>query len=258
MQFSIFGTDFGIYDDMKKGITLQLLIFSAIGSLVGYSEINLSIDRFKACLKIEGRCLNNEAIEKLYNACKIRTCQNMNVSFGAQKELYNNFTLTMDHDKKIIKADETGCFDVFFNPKDSPVLLKDSVFAPSNKDSLQVSSLIRAEVENSAQSRPILTFTDTVYNFGVITDAKPVRYTFRFRNTGNDYLTITRATGTCGCVQVDFYSKEPMAPGEIGHITISINPSATKAEEIEKYIYVFSNAGDKKLKVIGTIKAIQR
>jgi len=67
------------------------------------------------------------------------------------------------------------------------------------------------------------TFEKTEHDFGKIKQDHPVEYTFNFKNTGTEPLVISEARGSCGCT-VPEYSKEPVAVGESGKITVSFDP----------------------------------
>jgi hypothetical protein len=48
------------------------------------------------------------------------------------------------------------------------------------------------------------------------------RVVFQFRNTGKQPLKIYKVTPYCGCVTAKFTEK-PVAPGQLGHITLTFN-----------------------------------
>ena len=100
---------------------------------------------------------------------------------------------------------------------------------------------------------PIIKFNDTIHNLGTISSKTITTYIVRFKNVGDDYLLIKKIDASCGCVQIDSFTKEPLSPGENGQIKISINPKLTHDVAIKKYIYITSNIGMHKLKFIGTI-----
>ncbi|HXH17545.1 MAG TPA: DUF1573 domain-containing protein [Chitinophagales bacterium] len=66
-------------------------------------------------------------------------------------------------------------------------------------------------------------FEKTEHDFGKIPQDKVVEYTFKFKNTGTEPLIISDARGSCGCT-VPNYSKEPIAVGGTGEITVSFDP----------------------------------
>lgn len=82
-------------------------------------------------------------------------------------------------------------------------------------------------------------FEETVHDFGALEYKGNGTYEFQFSNTGTAPLLITNATSTCGCT-VPSYSKEPIAPGEKGAITVKYDTS--RQGGINKPITVSSNA----------------
>lgn len=88
-------------------------------------------------------------------------------------------------------------------------------------------------------------FNAVEHNFGRISErGHKVSCTFRYTNTGEKPLIVTRVVTTCKCVDYD-YSKKPVAPGETGTITISYNPK--KQEGIfYKVIQIYGNTPEQR------------
>lgn len=61
-----------------------------------------------------------------------------------------------------------------------------------------------------------------VYDFGTIDEGEVVEHVYKFKNTGNEPLTITNAKGSCGCTVPD-WPRTPIAAGEIGEIVVKFN-----------------------------------
>ncbi len=78
-----------------------------------------------------------------------------------------------------------------------------------------------------APGNAAFTFEKTEHDFGKIPATDNVEYTFKFTNTGTEPLVISEAKGSCGCT-VPNYSKEPIAVGEAGDITVSFDPKGKK------------------------------
>ncbi len=57
---------------------------------------------------------------------------------------------------------------------------------------------------------------------GKIKEGDMAKYVFKFKNTGDEPLTITNARGSCGCT-VPTWPKEPIKPGESGEIVAEFN-----------------------------------
>ncbi len=65
----------------------------------------------------------------------------------------------------------------------------------------------------------VLTFSDTVHDFGTIREGQQVSWRFRFRNTGTGDLLLVSAASTCGCTIPDF-TGQPVSPGDTGSIRV--------------------------------------
>jgi len=65
-------------------------------------------------------------------------------------------------------------------------------------------------------------FEEKEFDWGTITQGEKVSYVFVFTNTGNEYLIIKDAKGSCGCT-VPQWPKEPIAPGEQGEMKVVFN-----------------------------------
>jgi len=86
---------------------------------------------------------------------------------------------------------------------------------------------------------PIMTFTENIHDFGMLTDGEVVTYKFKFTNTGNADLIISNASASCGCT-IPSYPKQPVAPGEEGAIDVQFNSSG-KVGTFDKNITITSN-----------------
>jgi hypothetical protein len=87
---------------------------------------------------------------------------------------------------------------------------------------------------------PLLVFTDTAHDFGLMNAGERVEHEFAFKNTGKSPLIIAGATSSCGCT-VPEYSREPIPPGGSGTLKVTFS-SAGKQGHILKAISVSSNA----------------
>ncbi len=93
-----------------------------------------------------------------------------------------------------------------------------------------------------AQDRnPILTFEKTSHDFGSFPESLgSVTATFKFTNTGNAPLLITRSAASCGCT-VPEYPKEPIAPGKGGEIKVTYNAQG-RPGNFMKTVWIFTNS----------------
>lgn len=88
---------------------------------------------------------------------------------------------------------------------------------------------------------PIMSFTDTVHNFGDVPQETIVEYNYTFTNTGKKPLIVSSADGSCGCTVAD-YPKEPVMPGGSGEIKVSFSTANKTAGHIEKSVSVITNS----------------
>lgn len=92
----------------------------------------------------------------------------------------------------------------------------------------------------NAQNGAQITADVLTHNFGTISEADgPAIHVFKVTNTGTAPLVITRITASCGCAQPE-WSKEPIAPGSTGEVTITFNPQG-RPGPFHKTISIYSN-----------------
>jgi len=95
--------------------------------------------------------------------------------------------------------------------------------------------------------------TETI-DYGTIENGADGNREFKFTNTGNAPLVITKATGSCGCT-VPTWPKEAIAPGESSVIKVHYATERTGA--FNKSVTLISNAVNKPTEVLhikGTVK----
>jgi hypothetical protein len=90
---------------------------------------------------------------------------------------------------------------------------------------------------------PVMTFTETEYDFGDINQGDKVEHTFEFKNTGETDLVIIDAKASCGCT-VPEYTKTAIKPEETGKIKVTFNSSGKQGETV-KTITVMCNTVNK-------------
>ncbi|MFK7933756.1 MAG: DUF1573 domain-containing protein [Saprospiraceae bacterium] len=78
-----------------------------------------------------------------------------------------------------------------------------------------------------------MTFAETEFDFGTVTEGEKVAHTYAFTNTGSEPLILSNAKGSCGCT-VPQWPKEPIAPGEAGEITVEFNSKNKKGDRNQK------------------------
>ncbi|MCX2762685.1 DUF1573 domain-containing protein [Aquimarina muelleri] len=83
-------------------------------------------------------------------------------------------------------------------------------------------SEITASKDVKPASFPIMAFTETTHDFGVIDEGDIVEHKFTFTNTGAIPLVIISAKGSCGCT-VSKWPKEPISPGAAAELLVTFN-----------------------------------
>lgn len=91
----------------------------------------------------------------------------------------------------------------------------------------------------------------STHDFGEIIQGTKAKYTFTFVNKGNDPIILNSATASCGCT-VPSFSKEPVAPGATGSVTV-IFDSTGKMGNFTKSINVVTNLGNSHLYIKGNV-----
>ena len=77
-----------------------------------------------------------------------------------------------------------------------------------------------------------IVYPTTEFDFGEIEEGEKVVHIFKFKNTGNEPLVISKAQGSCGCTVPD-WPREPIAVGAEGEIRVqydSRGKGKTRAE----------------------------
>jgi hypothetical protein len=120
---------------------------------------------------------------------------------------------------------------------------------------ISTDSTATAVAPADSANAPVMSFENTAFDFGKVTDGEKVSYAFKFRNTGKTPLIITNALASCGCTVPD-YPKTPVAPGAEGAISVVFN-SAGKTGVQDKTITISSNAvpPTSQLHLTGEVKA---
>lgn len=99
----------------------------------------------------------------------------------------------------------------------------------------------------AAMPATTIEFYETKFNFGHIEEGKKVKHSYKFKNTGQNPLMISRTDVSCGCT-VPSYSLEPVAPGADGEITVEFNTSGKSGHQ-QKNILVHSNANPEAISI---------
>ena len=86
---------------------------------------------------------------------------------------------------------------------------------------------------------PHLQAETTLFNFGQVAEGSKTEHTFRFQNTGDSPLVISKVRSSCGCTAALLSAKE-LAPGEWGELKATFNSKGFQGA-VTKTIYVYSN-----------------
>lgn len=87
--------------------------------------------------------------------------------------------------------------------------------------------------------KTVMSFGEEVWDFGTVKDGETVEHVYKFKNSGNDPLIISNATGSCGCT-VPEWPKEPIAPGKSGEIKVVFD-SKGKAGKRNQQVTITAN-----------------
>ncbi len=134
---------------------------------------------------------------------------------------------------------ETG---IETSPKDPNV----EFTSPAQVSATQASSPAPVGTEQAAEKSakntgPITTvaLSGPHFDFGNIKKGEKVSHTYEFTNTGKIPLIISDVRPGCGCTAPEF-TKEPIAPGKTGKVTLSFDSSQFEGP-VSKEANVFAN-----------------
>lgn len=85
----------------------------------------------------------------------------------------------------------------------------------------------------------VVEFAESEFDFGTVEMGEKVEHIYKFKNTGDEPLTISNAKGSCGCT-VPQWPKEPIAPGEEGEILVSFD-TKNKPNKQTKTVTITAN-----------------
>ena len=101
-------------------------------------------------------------------------------------------------------------------------------------------SYVRAQEVSATEKGPAITFEQSTYGFGKITEGDTVSYVFSFTNTGGKELLLFNVQTTCGCT-APTWPRTPIQPGAQGKVEVVFNSTGKKGVQ-NKTITVSSNA----------------
>ena len=91
---------------------------------------------------------------------------------------------------------------------------------------------------------PVMTFEKTSHDFGTLHEGDVVKYVYKFKNTGNAPLLISRIKASCGCTIPSNWKKDPIMPGESSEFTVQFN-TRNKIHKQHKTVTVYCNTKNK-------------
>ena len=92
-------------------------------------------------------------------------------------------------------------------------------------------------------SAEILVLKETSFDFGKISQGKPVTHEFVLINAAKDTLKLENVQASCGCT-TPVWKKDPVAPGETTNINVGYNALAEGV--FEKVVTIYYNGGQMK------------
>lgn len=93
----------------------------------------------------------------------------------------------------------------------------------------------------SAKKYPEIKFEKTTIDLGTFCMDEPVRKcVFKFTNVGKSKLVINYVHTSCGCTVAE-YTKDFIAPGATGEITVTYDGTGKVPSKFKKSIQVFTN-----------------
>jgi hypothetical protein len=94
-------------------------------------------------------------------------------------------------------------------------------------------------LQPTATRFPVMAIDTPSVDLGTITQGDTIMHVYNFKNTGNMPLVLSNVNASCGCTTPS-YSKEPVAPGENGFITVKFN-SKGKEGKLNKTVTAYAN-----------------
>ena len=96
--------------------------------------------------------------------------------------------------------------------------------------------LFHASAVSLPPAAKLLWQTEKDHDFGEIRQGHPVKFVFRYKNTGDAPLTLETVRTTCGCTAAE-WTEGPVAPGASGEISVEYD--AYQGGAFKKKIRVF-------------------
>jgi len=94
----------------------------------------------------------------------------------------------------------------------------------------------------NAMAQPKAEFENKTIDFGAVMEGTLCKYSYKYKNTGNQPLIISDVSVTCGCT-VPRWSKNPLQPGDTSSIYIDFD-THNKIGSVAKGINLTNNSSD--------------
>ncbi len=112
---------------------------------------------------------------------------------------------------------------------------------PTGDNSASSNGVVLDQKTSTTGPKTSIEYFETEHNFGNVFYPSENMYTFKFKNTGEEPLTIVSASASCGCT-IPNKPEEPILPGEIGELDVIFRPKAGQAgQEVTKRVTVLAN-----------------
>lgn len=85
-----------------------------------------------------------------------------------------------------------------------------------------------------------ISFEKMEYDFGTAKEGDQVRYTYKFKNTGDKTLILINVKGSCGCTVPEDWPTNPIEPGGTGEIKVVFD-SQGRVGNVRKNVRVEAN-----------------
>lgn len=109
----------------------------------------------------------------------------------------------------------------------STLMLSLAILSACNNDETKIPAGVvhnpaTASGESNMDELPVMDFRESLHDFGTVIEGEKVAYSFKFTNSGGSKLLISDVSTSCGCTATK-YTKDPVAPGEDGIITVTFD-----------------------------------
>ena len=102
---------------------------------------------------------------------------------------------------------------------------------------------------------PVIKFEEPKIDFGTLHEGDVVTHVYKFKNTGDAPLIISRIKASCGCTVPSNWKKEPIMPGENSEFTVRFN-TRNKIHKQHKTVTIYCNTKNKTERVYFTANVI--